>query len=37
MNADSLKLLIKAYEFSSIKHRNQRRKYGDLPYINHPI
>jgi hypothetical protein len=24
-------------KFASYKHRNQRRKAGDIPYINHPI
>ena len=27
----------RAIEFASIKHVNQRRKNGDIPYINHPI
>ena len=33
-----LKLLLKALQFSAIKHRNQRRRDVDAsPYINHPI
>ena len=33
-----LKLLLKALQFSAIKHTNQRRKDVDAsPYINHPI
>ena len=30
-------LLTRAFEYASFKHRNQRRKSGDIPYINHPI
>lgn len=38
MNLEDLKLLTKAYQFASVKHRHQKRKGGDnLPYINHPI
>ena len=33
-----LKLLLKALEFSALKHSKQRRKDADAsPYINHPI
>ena len=32
-----MKLLAKAIEFASKKHSFQRRKNGDIPYINHPI
>ena len=33
-----LELLLKALQFSALKHRNQRRKDVDAsPYINHPI
>jgi guanosine-3',5'-bis(diphosphate) 3'-pyrophosphohydrolase len=33
-----LKKLLKALQFSAVKHRNQRRKDVDAsPYINHPI
>jgi len=33
-----LKLLLKALQFSALKHKNQRRKDVDAsPYINHPI
>ena len=33
-----LKLLLKALQFSALKHKNQRRKDIDAsPYINHPI
>jgi len=35
---DDLKLLLKALQFSALKHRNQRRLDVDAsPYINHPI
>ena len=35
---NDLKLLLKALQFSALKHRNQRRKDIDAsPYINHPI
>ena len=38
IDESDLKLLLKALEFSAIKHRNQRRKDIDAsPYINHPI
>jgi len=38
IDESDLKLLLKALEFSAIKHRNQRRKDIDTsPYINHPI
>jgi len=39
MDLNDLKLLTKAYEFASIKHRTQKRKNGANPdpYINHPI
>lgn len=38
MQVQDLKLLAKAYEFASFKHRNQTRKNGNkTPYINHPI
>lgn len=30
-------LVIKAASFAAEKHREQRRKGGDLPYINHPL
>ena len=32
-----MKMLGKALEFASKKHSAQRRKSGDIPYINHPI
>ena len=36
--ADSLSLILKALEFASLKHRDQRRKdTAASPYINHPI
>lgn len=28
---------VKACHFASFKHRNQRRKSADIPYINHPL
>lgn len=35
---DSTGILLKAIHFSSIKHRDQRRKdFSESPYINHPI
>ncbi len=35
---NDLKLLLKALSFSSLKHKDQRRKDTDAsPYINHPI
>src|SRR5210317_992887 len=38
MEENDLKLLLKALEFASIKHRTQRRKDPEAsPYINHPI
>lgn len=30
-------LFVKASSFAAIKHRDQRRKVGDIPYINHPL
>lgn len=30
-------LFTKSLVFGSVKHKNQRRKVGDIPYINHPI
>ena len=36
--SDGLPLILKALEFASLKHREQRRKDKDAsPYINHPI
>ena len=38
MNLNDIKLLTKAYQFASFKHRFQKRKNRDAsPYINHPI
>jgi guanosine-3',5'-bis(diphosphate) 3'-pyrophosphohydrolase len=39
MDLNDIRLLTKAYQFASWKHRNQRRKNGEppFPYINHPI
>ena len=35
---NDLKLLLKALQFSAVKHKDQRRKDVDAsPYINHPI
>ena len=28
---------VKACSFAAHKHHNQRRKSGDIPYINHPL
>ena len=33
----NLATFIKSIEFASRKHTSQRRKNGDIPYINHPI
>ena len=36
--SDGIPLILKALEFASLKHRDQRRKDADAsPYINHPI
>lgn len=32
-----LVLIIAAADFAAMKHREQRRKGGDIPYINHPL
>jgi (p)ppGpp synthase/HD superfamily hydrolase len=37
MNNNFLNTFTKALNFAAFKHRNQRRKSGDIPYINHPI
>ena len=29
--------ILRATDFAAIKHRDQRRKNGDIPYVNHPI
>ena len=34
---DDLALVLKAADFAAVKHRDQRRKNGDIPYINHPL
>lgn len=34
---DTLGLLLKATNFAAIKHKDQLRKDGKTPYINHPI
>jgi len=31
------KLIIKALEYSAVKHRGYNRKGGDIPYIVHPV
>jgi guanosine-3',5'-bis(diphosphate) 3'-pyrophosphohydrolase len=36
VNAD-LGLILHAASFAADRHREQRRKGGDLPYINHPL
>mmetsp|Transcript_133823 Transcript_133823/g.199021 ORF Transcript_133823/g.199021 Transcript_133823/m.199021 type:complete len:208 (-) Transcript_133823:42-665(-) len=30
-------VVLRAANFAALKHVNQRRKVGDVPYINHPI
>ena len=30
-------IIVRAAEFAAVKHREQRRKNGDIPYINHPL
>jgi guanosine-3',5'-bis(diphosphate) 3'-pyrophosphohydrolase len=35
--SEGLPLILKALEFASLKHRDQRRKDNVSPYINHPI
>lgn len=37
MDKPGLSLFLKALKFASLKHTSQRRKAGDIPYINHPI
>ena len=35
---EAIPLILKALEFASLKHRDQRRKDANAsPYINHPI
>jgi (p)ppGpp synthase/HD superfamily hydrolase len=36
-NVNNLSLLVKATNFAAIAHKNQMRKDGKTPYINHPI
>jgi (p)ppGpp synthase/HD superfamily hydrolase len=36
-NYNTLQTFTKALNFAAYKHRDQRRKNGDIPYINHPI
>lgn len=35
--SSDLALFMSALQFASRKHVAQRRKNGDIPYINHPI
>merc|ERR1712137_1338702 len=35
--AQTAALILKASDFAAKKHVDQRRKVGDIPYINHPI
>ncbi|CAG2173293.1 unnamed protein product [Oppiella nova] len=37
MNGNQLRQLVKAIDFAAIAHRNQLRRDGKTPYINHPI
>jgi (p)ppGpp synthase/HD superfamily hydrolase len=37
MNNNKIAIFTKAVNFAAFKHRDQRRKNGDIPYINHPI
>ena len=32
-----MNLILKATKFSTLKHKNQKRKDGKTPYIIHPI
>lgn len=34
---DELALILRAADFAATKHRDQRRKNGDIPYVNHPL
>lgn len=33
----NLASFVKACNFAAFKHRKQRRKNADIPYINHPL
>ena len=35
--SEGIALILKASNFAALKHRDQRRKNADIPYINHPI
>lgn len=37
MHDTPAKLLVKAAAFAAHKHRDQRRKVDDIPYVNHPL
>jgi guanosine-3',5'-bis(diphosphate) 3'-pyrophosphohydrolase len=34
---DDLRTVLHAADFAAKKHRDQRRKNGEIPYINHPV
>ena len=33
----TIAVFTKACSFACLKHQAQRRKVGDIPYINHPV
>ncbi len=37
LSEDDFSRFLQALTFAAYKHRNQKRKDGNLPYINHPI
>lgn len=34
---ENLELVVRAADFAARRHRDQRRKNGDIPYVNHPL
>lgn len=37
VRSDPLTLVVRAAAFAAVKHEDQRRKDGDVPYVNHPL